>query len=166
MMYIRIVVLLSLMVSASLANADADRQRLLAEEMLEVSQASSVLDNMSAQVNAMFSQTVQQMNLSEEKKAEAAKYQQRLNEIMEEELSWSKLKGQFVDVYVDVFSEEELKELVAFYKSPLGKKLIVKMPQLMQESMGLAQKQMQSIIPKIKQLSQEMQAELYQQPNG
>lgn len=165
-MYIRILVLLSLLVATSLANADADKQRLLAEEMLEVSQASSVLDNMSAQVNAMFAQTVQQMNLSEEKKAEAAKYQQRLNEIMKEELSWSKLKGQFVDVYVDVFSEEELKELVEFYKSPLGQKLIVKMPQLMQESMGLAQKQMQSIIPKIKALSEEMQADLYQQPNG
>lgn len=165
-MYKKLLVLLTLMMATSMVNADATKQRALAEEMLEVSQASSVLDNMSKQVDAMFAQTVQQMNLTEDKQAEAEKYQQRLNTIMKEELSWDKLKGQFVDVYVDVFSEEELEELVAFYKSPLGQKLIVKMPQLMQESMGLAQKQMQSIIPKIKALSQEMQAELYQQPNG
>lgn len=165
-MYKKLLVLLTLMMATSMVNADATKQRALAEEMLEVSQASSVLDNMSKQVDAMFAQTVQQMNLTKDKQAEAEKYQQRLNTIMKEELSWDKLKGQFVDVYVDVFSEEELEELVAFYKSPLGQKLIVKMPQLMQESMGLAQKQMQSIIPKIKALSQEMQAELYQQPNG
>ena len=165
-MYKKLIVLLTLMFATVMVNADEAKQRALAEEMLEVSQASSVLDNMSKQVDAMFAQTVQQMNLAEDKKAEAEKYQQRLNVIMKEELSWNKLKGQFVDVYVDVFSEEELEELVAFYKSPLGQKLIVKMPQLMQESMGLAQKQMQSIIPKIKALSQEMQAELYQQPNG
>lgn len=165
-MYIRIWVLLSFMVAALSANADTNSQRSLAEEMLEVSKASSVIDNMTSQVNTMFSQTVQQMNLSEDKKAEAAKYQQRLNDIMAEEFSWNKLKGQFVDVYVDVFTEEELKELVEFYKSPLGQKLIIKMPQLMQQSMVLAQKQMQTVIPKIKALSQEMQAELYQQPNG
>ena len=165
-MFKKLLVLLSLIAATSMANADVAKQRALAEEMLEVSQASSVLDNMSKQVDAMFAQTVQQMNLTGDKQAEAEKYQQRLNTIMKEELSWDKLKGQFVDVYVDVFSEEELEELVEFYKSPLGQKLIVKMPQLMQESMGLAQKQMQSIIPKIKALSQEMQAELYQQPNG
>lgn len=165
-MFKKLLVLLTLIAATSMANADVAKQRALAEEMLEVSQASSVLDNMSKQVDAMFAQTVQQMNLTGDKQAEAEKYQQRLNTIMKEELSWDKLKGQFVDVYVDVFSEEELEELVEFYKSPLGQKLIVKMPQLMQESMGLAQKQMQSIIPKIKALSQEMQAELYQQPNG
>ncbi|MFD2231614.1 DUF2059 domain-containing protein [Alkalimarinus sediminis] len=165
-MYKKLIVLLTLVFATSMVSADAAKHRALAEEMLEVSKASSVLDNMSQQVNVMFAQTVQQMNLPQERQAEAEKYQQRLNAIMKEELSWEKLKGQFADVYVDVFNEQELKELVEFYKSPLGQKLIIKMPQLMQESMGLAQKQMQAIIPKIKALSQEMQAELYQQPNG
>ncbi len=165
-MYKKILVMLTLMVATSMVNADVAKQRALAEEMLEVSQASSVLDNMSKQVDAMFAQTVQQMNLPEDKKAEAERYQQRLNTIMKEGMSWDKLKGQFVDVYVDVFSEKELEELVAFYKSPLGQKLIVKMPLLMQESMALAQKQMQSIIPQIKALSEDMQAELYQKPKG
>lgn len=158
--------MIALLLVASVASADEAKQRALAEEMLKASQADAVLENMSKQVNAMFAQTVKQMNVPEERQAEAEKYQQRLNKILEEEMSWNKLKGQFIDVYVDVFSEEELKELVDFYNSPVGKKLISKMPRLMQKSMGLAQQQMQTIIPKIKALSQEMQAELYQQPQG
>ena len=158
--------MIALLLIASVASADEAKQRALAEEMLKASQADAVLENMSKQVNAMFAQTVKQMNVPEERQAEAEKYQQRLNKILEEEMSWNKLKGQFINVYVDVFSEEELKELVDFYNSPVGKKLISKMPRLMQKSMGLAQQQMQTIIPKIKALSQEMQAELYQQPKG
>ncbi|WP_250656720.1 DUF2059 domain-containing protein [Alkalimarinus coralli] len=165
MMYKKLA-MIALLLVASVASADEAKQRALAEEMLKASQADAVLENMSKQVNAMFAQTVKQMNVPEERQAEAEKYQQRLNKILEEEMSWNKLKGQFIDVYVDVFSEEELKELVDFYNSPVGKKLISKMPRLMQKSMGLAQQQMQTIIPKIKALSQEMQAELYQQPQG
>lgn len=158
--------IIALLLVASVVSADETKQRALAEEMLKASQADSVLENMSKQVNAMFAQTVKQMNVPEERRAEAEKYQQRLNKILEEEMAWSKLKGQFIDVYVEVFSEEELEELVSFYNSPVGKKLISKMPRLMQKSMGLAQQHMQTIIPKIKALSQEMQAELYQQPKG
>jgi uncharacterized protein len=41
--------------------------------------------------------------------------------------------------YATRFSEQELKELLAFYKSPVGRKLIVEQPQVVDGSMKFAQ---------------------------
>ena len=73
---------------------------------------------------------------------------------------WDKLKTQMVGAYVAVYTEDEIKEITAFYKSPAGVKMIAKMPELMQASMQITQNQMQQIMPKIQALSQEMAAEL------
>ena len=42
------------------------------------------------------------------------------------------LSRQLIDVYVKEFSESEIRELLAFYRTPIGKKALAKMPQLMQ----------------------------------
>lgn len=52
-------------------------------------------------------------------------------------------------IYGSRFSEEELKELVVFYKTPLGKKLIRNLPAIAQEGMQAGQKLGQSLGPKI-----------------
>jgi len=55
---------------------------------------------------------------------------------------WTRLAGEIsiheiielsVPIYMRHFDEEELAELVAFYKSPIGRKMIERMPQVMQE---------------------------------
>src|SRR6266568_9091015 len=43
-------------------------------------------------------------------------------------------------VYASEFTEQELKDLVTFYKSPLGQKLITAEPRAIQGSMGFMQK--------------------------
>ena len=54
-------------------------------------------------------------------------------------------------IYGNRFTENELKELVAFYDTPLGQKLIRVMPTITQEGMQAGQKLGQSLGPKIKQ---------------
>jgi hypothetical protein len=48
------------------------------------------------------------------------------------------LERQIVRIYAQHFTEQELKEAVAFYRSPLGRKLIVEEPKALDESMKLA----------------------------
>ncbi len=48
------------------------------------------------------------------------------------------LEQQIVRVYAQYFTEQELKEAVAFYKTPLGKKLISEEPRALDESMKVA----------------------------
>jgi hypothetical protein len=44
-----------------------------------------------------------------------------------------------VPIYDKHFSEEDIDQIIAFYNSPIGKKLISEMPMIMQESMSAGQ---------------------------
>ena len=64
-------------------------------------------------------------------------------------------KGGFVDqvvpVYHKYFSHEEIKALVAFYQTPVGKKAVTVMPRMVQESMVIGQQWGQGLGPVIQQ---------------
>ena len=53
------------------------------------------------------------------------------------DVNWDNLKSQFVNLYADIFSAEELDALIKFYESPTGGKLIDKQPEIQQKSMAL-----------------------------
>jgi hypothetical protein len=59
-------------------------------------------------------------------------------------------------IYDKAFTEKELADLVAFYKSDTGQKVMVMMPQLMSESMEVAQR---VLFPKVSKLVDEIIAE-------
>jgi uncharacterized protein len=52
---------------------------------------------------------------------------------------WDVIGPQLVDVYMKTFTEAELRELVAFYRTPTGRKALARMPVLMEEGIRLGQ---------------------------
>jgi len=58
-------------------------------------------------------------------------------------MSWDSLKDDIVKIYTDAFTEDELKQVTAFYKTPVGKKMIEKMPELMGKGMQLGLRRVQ-----------------------
>ena len=64
-----------------------------------------------------------------------------------------------VNVYVQVYSEEELRELNEFYSSPLGRKFIEKTPVLMKATMQMTQSMIQRMIPRLDEIQERMAAE-------
>jgi hypothetical protein len=52
-------------------------------------------------------------------------------------------------IYHKFFTLEELKGLLAFYRTPLGRKLLSAMPQLVKESMAAGQKWGQLVAPEL-----------------
>jgi hypothetical protein len=51
----------------------------------------------------------------------------------------AEVSTEFAKVYASRFTEQELKDALAFYKSPLGRKLIVEEPAILDQSMKNAQ---------------------------
>jgi len=43
-------------------------------------------------------------------------------------LSWDALKGPILEVYVEEFNEEDLRQLVAFFETPVGRKFVERSP--------------------------------------
>lgn len=78
----------------------------------------------------------------------------RFKELMPERINFAEVMEQmFYPIYDKFFTEEELKDLVAFYKSPTGQKAIGVMPQLMQDAM---QRSSQALNAKVMQLASDV----------
>ncbi len=137
-----------------------DSHKAAAEEMLIVSKVDKVLDPVFDRVTQMMQSQFNKMNVPEDKKPVLEKYNRKIVEMMKKELAWEKIKDDYIRIYTKVYSEKELKDITEFYKSPTGSKMVDRMPQLLQESMALSQKNLQKILPEIMKATSEMQAEL------
>jgi hypothetical protein len=62
---------------------------------------------------------------------ELAPYQEQIREWYRKAFSGSDLKERIVRFYMDTFSENELHEIAAFYKTPAGRKTIASLPTMM-----------------------------------
>ncbi|HVS50960.1 MAG TPA: DUF2059 domain-containing protein [Opitutaceae bacterium] len=50
------------------------------------------------------------------------------NDWVDKEIIWDEIKPQVADLYVREFSEEELTQIIAFYKTPVGAKALRRLP--------------------------------------
>lgn len=151
--------LLCFVLTCSTAYSGVKEHRQLAEELIKITDGDTVMEKMKAQVSMIFEQITSQMNVQEADKPKLEKYTARFQTILKEDMAWDKLKDQYIDLYISVFTEEETKGLVDFYNSELGKKVTEKMPDLMQQSMTVARTYMQTVVPKLEELTEEMRKE-------
>ena len=49
-------------------------------------------------------------------------------------MTWDAMRPELVRLYTDTYTEAELKQLAAFYKTPLGQKSLTKTPELLQRT--------------------------------
>lgn len=71
--------------------------------------------------------------------------QQEFSSALKASLADPKFLEQIKDVYGTLFSDDEIKELIRFYKSPLGQKTISVMPQAMQQINQIALQRGQAV---------------------
>ncbi len=147
------------------ASATAQEQSHIdaARELLEVMHADQAIQQSHDQIYPQLAGMVDQMGISEDQRPTFEKYLEKMVAVMKEEMNWEKMEPHILKAYVDVYSEEELRELIEFYASPVGQKFIAKMPELMQATMQMTQEMLQDFIPKLQMVQEELQAELQQQ---
>ncbi len=74
-------------------------------------------------------------------KLEVEKFLRKTTEIVEKYMRWENVKQSYISIYSDVFSDEELKALIKFFRSPLGKKVIYNMHELTEKTAILVEEQ-------------------------
>jgi hypothetical protein len=105
-----------------------------AKEILTIKGAKAIFDPVVRGVVETTRRTLLQTNIP---------LQKDLNEVAvalqrEFEPRVSQMVDELARVYATKFTEQELKELLAFYKSPLGRKAIVEEPRALDQSMSFA----------------------------
>ena len=133
--------------------ADEASKRARIEEMLKLTNADALTNQVIQQVRNMALQNATRSGASDPQGV-----QTRVLDLLKQEMSWEKMKPDYVKLYDELFTEEELDGIVAFYRSPAGQAMTKKMPQLVQRSMQMSQQKMTEIMPKIKQIIEENQA--------
>lgn len=73
-----------------------------------------------------------------------------LRNFMEENFTWERLKPEYVRIYADLFTTEELRQMIAFYQTPTGQKLVQLRPEITERSMQLAQRMMPQMLEYIR----------------
>jgi len=66
-----------------------------------------------------------------------------MREFLAKYLSWENLKDEYAEIYATQFSEEELRQITAFYRTPVGQKLASATPVLMTEGARLGERVVQ-----------------------
>ena len=81
----------------------------------------------------------------------AAKSNQ-LMAFLEKHIGWNVVKADLFAMYMQTFTEDELKTINDFYITPLGQKVIVIVPQLVQERNRLAMQRLQENVGELQQI--------------
>lgn len=66
-----------------------------------------------------------------------APYRDLFQKWIEKYLSWEIMKPRTIDLYIAAFTEAELRDLTAFYRTTTGKKALAQIPVLMQQSLTM-----------------------------
>lgn len=69
--------------------------------------------------------------------------------LLREETDWKVMRPMYVQLYKEVFTQEEVDGMIAFYKTPAGAATIEKMPLVMQRSMVMMQERMAPMMQKM-----------------
>lgn len=65
-----------------------------------------------------------------------------VQKVVEKYLSWEKLKPDYMQIFAETFSEQELDDLIAFYRTPSGRALVEKTPAMMEKTNLVVQRKM------------------------
>ncbi len=137
------------------ASAQESAKTAKIEELLKLSNAEGMVQQVYSQIRTMTAKQVAATDGSPEAKAAAAQTADKLIAQIQEHIGWDKMKPEYVRLYDEVYTDEEISGILAFYKSPAGQAFLTKMPQLMSKIMEVTQRKMVELTPEIQRITKE-----------
>jgi uncharacterized protein len=140
------------------------------KELLELTQTRSIFDNVLSQANdsavAAISRATQGQTLTDEQKKILSESRTRALALVKQQLNWDALEPSVINAYRDTFTQQEIDAMLKFYRSPSGKAVVSKMPQVMEKMSQQVQGEIQTLAPKLAQLQRDTAARLKSAPNN
>tara|TARA_B100001093_G_scaffold271174_1_gene259172 strand:- start:252 stop:731 length:480 start_codon:yes stop_codon:yes gene_type:complete len=140
-------ILLLIAISTIILNASPSKNAINAAE--DLTRVIGIREQMLAGFDTMLpmiDQLADQLNLSDTERGELITL---YRDWFKFDLDKEKIVSQIIVLYAENFTVEELEWLTKFYKSPIGKKTLEKLPLLMQEGAKLGMKEAQDKQPEL-----------------
>jgi uncharacterized protein len=130
---------------ASGAHADEKSHRASIQEFFKIAQMDTLIQrSMDAALNSQI-----QVN------PQLKPYEPKMRQFFNKYMSWKSLQDDFTTIYMKAFTEDEFKQLLAFYKTPVGKKSLQEMPTLMEQGAAIGVKRVQEHMPELQKMLEE-----------
>jgi hypothetical protein len=138
------------------ARADDSTKRAKVQEMLELLHLDRTLDQMmkmlEQEATAATNAKLDGRHATPGQKDGIDAFQKQLFDYIGTQLSWESMKSDYVDLYAQTFTEDEIDGMLAFYKSPAGAAVIAKTPELAAKAGLLGAKKMLALKPEIQKM--------------
>ena len=123
------------------------------ERLLVVTKSEAMMESLYPSMESMMRQGIAQGTAGKSLKPDQQRVLdnmiKNMMEVIKTEFNWAIMRVQYVEMYRSTFEQDEIDGLVSFYQSPIGQAFIAKMPVIAQKSMGIAQQQIQTLIPRM-----------------
>lgn len=146
-------ILLSLLLVCGLAHAEPTTDKPASEQLLDAIQYEQTTIDAAM---AGFDGFIGQMKQNGVSDAAIAEIRKEAGKIYAKIFSAPEMRKKTAELYEKHFTEDELLQLVEFYRSPLGRKTLAGMPSVMKDAVTMAMPAIQKEMPAFQQKIQEI----------
>lgn len=93
-----------------------------------------------------------------------AQFDDIMRDFMEKALDWDELRDDYVLMYAQIYNEQELRQLRAFYQTPLGQRLLATLPEVAARSSEISNERLQKFLPEMQRQIMERMMENENKP--
>ncbi len=129
------------------AFADTQSARPDIDELMQVSRVEKTTRDSLAAVSKVLEQTMTQAGMAGSA-ASTKKFDDTILNIIQSSYDWDNIKGDYAAAYAQVYTPDEARQLIDFYKSPTGQNFLDKQPLLTQKTMELIQQTVMEVMRK------------------
>ena len=131
------------------------------EELISLSKLDQMQKQMFPQVQQMMVNSIEkaipaEMQSSPDRSKVAAElrdFENRLFDLMKDRMDFARMKPDYLRLYDETFTSEEVAGIVAFYKTPAGQAYLAKLPILTSKSMEMVQRMMADFMPQLQKMN-------------
>jgi hypothetical protein len=152
------ILLAVLMLSCFTLSAHADDTSKLAKvhEFFKISKvdqlSAQVMQQVMDQVNSGMMQQLTGTHLTPDQQKQLNEFNKKAQDLIASSVGWEKLEPEYAKLYVEAYSEQQLDDILAFYKSPTGQAMVQKNPELLKQSTAIAQGHLAAAMPQLQKL--------------
>jgi hypothetical protein len=147
--------------SAALADEASKAKKI--EEFFRLAKMDEMLRavmSMSAeQMKSGFVQELTGVRVPPEKQKAVDEFIDRMNKVLMDALAWEKLQPEYVKLFAGAYSEQEVDDLIAFYRSPTGQAMVARSGPLMAKSSQIVQQKVMAAQAELQRLTREFTAQ-------
>jgi hypothetical protein len=133
-------------------------------KLIDASNATQAIKSMKQQVDNLLKNTIHDATNGKPASADEQKifdgFQQRVKDIVLKQFDEDKMRAMYLPIYREVYTQDEIDQMIAFYESPTGKMFASKTPVVVQKTMSVMQQQMGPMMQEMQQAANDMQTQL------